>query len=273
MCYISSMRVLSTLFYLFAGCGLLIQSVDASECSGFLNSKIRAKYFQSIYSSLSETYGASLGDDLVRLLTAYQEALLQELNLDGDVVNVDSLLLEGDLKRIRTALPKITQTGYFVEVYSRRHFPTYLNRTLRRARKGPITPLLQLFQEGLEMELKAAPRWSGPVYRGIAFKSLSDIENLPAVGKVYSDPAFLSTSKSIIRAKSYMSSMAGEHRVLMVFQVQDAPDISGFRVAFRDEEVLFPPGTSFKVMEVKKVPAPKRGQLSYIEIHLEQIGL
>lgn len=136
----------------------------------------------------------------------------------------------------------------------------YTDRAYQRMneqlREGEVSGAIQRKVERLIEALEKLPDFHGDVYRGATIHDENVLAKYEDVGAEVLEDAFTSATKSPLKAFSgnvrfYLSSKHGK-------------DISNWSVHPEEEEVLFKPGTPFKVLEFTRSKHD-------IEIFLEEV--
>jgi hypothetical protein len=111
--------------------------------------------------------------------------------------------------------------------------------------------------EKIRSGLNKLPIFRGTVYRGVSFEdSPKRYKQYTTVGAVVVDPAFVSSSQDRSIGESFLTDNGDNNFVLMIIESKTGRDIMGIGASGIDEserEVLFMPGTRFKIVSVKKV--------------------
>lgn len=164
-------------------------------------------------------------------------------------------------ERIRTQLRRVEGKDFGlndVEVsaigqYSRSSYET-VNQVLRN--KGVISPKFQGYMDTINDGLAKMPVHKGMVFRGVGLKNVEAIAKQYKVGRVVSEPAFLSTTSSKNVSKLFANSVEESASKQMMFAIKSKTGAQIKGLANPDEfEVLFRPNTRFRVLEVTKSPA------------------
>jgi hypothetical protein len=127
----------------------------------------------------------------------------------------------------RAAIRDYTERGY-----------QQMNHQLR---DGEVTKQMQLKVEKLNGALERLPDFRGDVYRGTTINQPSLLDKYREVGSEVVEDAFTSASRSPLKmfagnARFYLSSKHGK-------------EIARWSAHPEEEEVLFKPGTRFKVLD------------------------
>lgn len=133
-----------------------------------------------------------------------------------------------------------------------------LNSFLRSHDISTLSPkqkekyLFQLkIRDNLIEFLKKAPSLKkARVYRGIQVNSRRAVRDFLVVGKVVSDPAFVSATTDVEIAKGFANKSTGKIHIVFEIQTKSAKSIAQFSEFSGEDEVLIPPNTKFKVVEV-----------------------
>lgn len=129
-------------------------------------------------------------------------------------------------------------------------------RMNEQLREGTVTLFMQRKIDILEDALDKLADFRGEVYRGATIADRSVIEKYRAVGKEVLEDAFTSATKSPLKAFS------GNVRFYLLSK--HGKDISPWSAHPDEEEVLFKPGTRFKILEFAE-------SRTDIELFLEEI--
>lgn len=122
------------------------------------------------------------------------------------------------------------------------------------SKRAEIAPLV----DSLDRALARLPNYQGVVYRGTAFNSVMDQQFQK--GKVVPDPAFVSATRDRAIAKEFGLGAS------FVIRSRTGKLIDRFSARPDEQEVLFRPGTRFKVLSRVKTPEGVE------EIVLDEVG-
>ena len=104
--------------------------------------------------------------------------------------------------------------------------------------------------------LKKLPGFKGKSYRGVSFEDFPDLFTYyTTVGNIVSDPGFMSTSTDRKVAITFLQDTGVDLLLLMTIYGKSGKIVRGIGAAGDDseDEVLYPPGTKFKVIKTKTV--------------------
>lgn len=125
------------------------------------------------------------------------------------------------------AIRHYTNTGY-----------ARINRELRQRR--PSVPT-QRYVTFLRAALAKLPAYNGDVYRGVSVSNVRSLAKYRQVGSIVREDAFVSCTRSPFKAFS------GNVRIYIA--ARSGRDISPWLQFPDEEEVLFEPGTRFRVLD------------------------
>jgi hypothetical protein len=139
-----------------------------------------------------------------------------------------------------TDLEKVGLYGYTSSDYRE------LNTALREAKKGkPVPAGLQDYIEHARRALARLPDATGPTARGVDFLP-AEAEERYERGRIVTEYAFTSSAAGNGFDGRYQFTISGAH----------GKDVSGFSMFPKEKEVLFEPGTRFKVLDREPRPDP-----------------
>jgi hypothetical protein len=125
-----------------------------------------------------------------------------------------------------------------------------INAHLRKGRGSEI----QAYLDTAKIALNRLPPYSGTTFRGASLPQ--DALDLHQVGNIIQYPAFLSTSR--------LNPFGGKQRISILSKT--GRDISEFSNSKAESEVLFHPGSKFKVLERKLNPGDVRETIVLEEV-------
>ena len=121
-------------------------------------------------------------------------------------------------------------------IYSQMNYNS-INHRLRTGRDGSDI-------EEILKDLTACPSMKGKVYRGVSLMRVKHLQ----IGDTYMDKAFLSTSRNKEQAISFAEGRTKP--ALLELTSKTGRDIAFVSTYPKEEEVLFPPGTLFRVLDI-----------------------
>lgn len=153
-----------------------------------------------------------------------------------------------------------------VSLYTRNDYYENINNSLRG--QDTLTPECREITEYMRSALKcAALPWDMVLYRGTSTNELGDLKDLPPeelVGKTYTQPGFMSTSKSeAIAETTFLHNMEVTIMAPKGAHALDITSISNYGI--NESEVLFDAGQEMLITSAKR----KEGIL-YITVLLEE---
>lgn len=124
-----------------------------------------------------------------------------------------------------------------------------LNKALRRSGEPPEN--IKDFDKLLRSSINKLPDYKGTVYRNQ--KEFDEISSLKK-DEIFKARAYLSTSSNAQANETF------NNRYRLVIKSAKGKDISKLSRTPKEQEVLFPPGSKFKVIEIKNKPQPSQIQ-------------
>lgn len=164
---------------------------------------------------------------------------------DGDVPHGDDHLTDGVTKDDLSAIAHYTGPGY-----------QELNGALR---SDAMDASQHARVEALKNALEKLPAYQGPVIRGTNLPPEVVAQYRP--GEVITEDAFLSTTTNAAVAQSPTFAGNVEFRILS----SSGRDISSFSVFPEEQEILFPPGTRFYILDKTFDPLTGRTVIRMVE--------
>ncbi len=181
-----------------------------------------------------------------------------------EVIDIVELQLQGGqlLKEIPKVVKKISRekTRRWISGFTRkqrRAFGEYTSGGFSAIRnclenRGTCKGITKSHLSALKTAMKKAPKFEGVSYRGLNLSKGEAVDFLAGIKKNsgLTDKSFMSTSRSLPAARSFSQKKGKAVRIILKLEGKTGADIATISDVPRELEVLFSPGSKFKLKSI-----------------------